>query len=322
MRHGHVGLAAEHGGQRFLRLHLGQVQPHLRRRTRQRRPRRGHEARGGGRERGQRDPPRDLVAQRGQVGFGRVQPGQQGVGVPDQDHRGRGELEPTPGPFGQPDPDLALQGGQLLGDGGRRVAERHGSRGHRPSNGLGFGASALIVLAAAVLQAIFHTAQKPLLARYTGFEVTAYAMWAGTAFILPWTGSPAAGAAAGRRPGHRRGRLPGPRAVGGRFRAVGVRHGAAGRRAGHPQPLPGPGGRDRHRAGLARPGARPGRTGRRGDRPRRRHPGQVPERPALPLQCRPGSARTGGGQTSQTRSGEEVRCPGGRRAPRGGAALR
>jgi drug/metabolite transporter (DMT)-like permease len=57
------------------------------------------------------------------------------------------------------------------------------------SHGLGFGASALIVLAAAVLQGIFHTAQKPLLARYTSFEVTAYAMWAGTVFILPWTGS-------------------------------------------------------------------------------------------------------------------------------------
>ena len=57
------------------------------------------------------------------------------------------------------------------------------------SHGLGFGVSALIVLAAAVLQGVFHTAQKPLLARYTGFEVTAYAMWAGTLFILPWTGS-------------------------------------------------------------------------------------------------------------------------------------
>jgi drug/metabolite transporter (DMT)-like permease len=57
------------------------------------------------------------------------------------------------------------------------------------SHGLGFGRSALIVLAAAVLQGIFHTAQKPLLARYTGFEVTAYAMWAGTVFVLPWTGS-------------------------------------------------------------------------------------------------------------------------------------
>jgi drug/metabolite transporter (DMT)-like permease len=57
------------------------------------------------------------------------------------------------------------------------------------SHGLGFGASALVVLAAAVLQGIFHTAQKPLLARYTSFEVTAYAMWAGTVFVLPWTGS-------------------------------------------------------------------------------------------------------------------------------------
>src|ERR1700677_871020 len=57
------------------------------------------------------------------------------------------------------------------------------------SHGLGFGASALIVLAAAVLQGIFHTAQKPLLARYPSFEVTAYAMWAGTVFVLPWAGS-------------------------------------------------------------------------------------------------------------------------------------
>jgi drug/metabolite transporter (DMT)-like permease len=69
------------------------------------------------------------------------------------------------------------------------------------SHGLGFGAAALIVLAAAVVQAIFHTAQKPLLARYTGFEVTVYAMWAGTLFILPWTSAlvhtlPHAGAAA------------------------------------------------------------------------------------------------------------------------------
>jgi terminal-alkyne amino-acid exporter len=57
------------------------------------------------------------------------------------------------------------------------------------THGLGFGASALIVLAAAVLQGIYHTASKPLLRRYTGFEVTAYAMWAGTAFILPWASS-------------------------------------------------------------------------------------------------------------------------------------
>jgi drug/metabolite transporter (DMT)-like permease len=57
------------------------------------------------------------------------------------------------------------------------------------AHGLRFGASALIVLAAAVVQGIYHTASKPLLARYTGFEVAAYAMWAGTAFVLPWAGS-------------------------------------------------------------------------------------------------------------------------------------
>ncbi len=57
------------------------------------------------------------------------------------------------------------------------------------AHGLSFGASALVVLAAAVLQGIFHAAQKPLLVRYTGFEVTAYAMWAGTVFILPWSGA-------------------------------------------------------------------------------------------------------------------------------------
>ena len=69
------------------------------------------------------------------------------------------------------------------------------------SHGLAFGAAALVVLAAAVLQGIFHTAGKPLLARYTAVEVTAYAMWAGTVFILPWAGSllralPQAGAGA------------------------------------------------------------------------------------------------------------------------------
>jgi drug/metabolite transporter (DMT)-like permease len=62
--------------------------------------------------------------------------------------------------------------------------------GERPTRRRWAGSAvALVVLAAAVLQAVFHTAQKPLLARYTGFEVTVYAMWAGTLFILPWTGS-------------------------------------------------------------------------------------------------------------------------------------
>jgi drug/metabolite transporter (DMT)-like permease len=51
--------------------------------------------------------------------------------------------------------------------------------GVRPS------ADALLVLGAAVSQALFFVLQKPLLARYSGFEVTCYAMWSGTLFAVP-----------------------------------------------------------------------------------------------------------------------------------------
>ncbi|WP_199807486.1 DMT family transporter [Streptomyces sp. NRRL F-5650] len=49
----------------------------------------------------------------------------------------------------------------------------------------GFTVSALIVLAAAVVQGVYHVATKPLLRRYTGLEVATYAMVAGTVFALP-----------------------------------------------------------------------------------------------------------------------------------------
>jgi terminal-alkyne amino-acid exporter len=51
--------------------------------------------------------------------------------------------------------------------------------------GVTLSGGALVVLAAAVCQAAFFVIQKPLLARYSAFEVTAYAMWAGTLLILP-----------------------------------------------------------------------------------------------------------------------------------------
>jgi drug/metabolite transporter (DMT)-like permease len=49
----------------------------------------------------------------------------------------------------------------------------------------GFSADALVVLAAAVVQGVYHAASKPLLARYSGLEVACYAMWTGTFFLLP-----------------------------------------------------------------------------------------------------------------------------------------
>lgn len=45
--------------------------------------------------------------------------------------------------------------------------------------------AAWAVLAAAVAQAGYHFAIKPLLRRYTGLEVACYAMWAGTVLLLP-----------------------------------------------------------------------------------------------------------------------------------------
>jgi drug/metabolite transporter (DMT)-like permease len=54
--------------------------------------------------------------------------------------------------------------------------------------GLGFDARALLVLAAAGAQATFFVAQKGLLARsrLDAFDVTAWAMWIGTALLLPF----------------------------------------------------------------------------------------------------------------------------------------
>ncbi len=53
------------------------------------------------------------------------------------------------------------------------------------SGGLRLSPDALLLLAAAGSQASFFVLQKPLLARYTGLEVTCYAMWAGALFSLP-----------------------------------------------------------------------------------------------------------------------------------------
>jgi terminal-alkyne amino-acid exporter len=56
------------------------------------------------------------------------------------------------------------------------------------SGGLGFDARALLVLGAAVAQATFFVAQKGLLerSRLEAFDVTAWAMWLGTAMLLPF----------------------------------------------------------------------------------------------------------------------------------------
>jgi len=62
--------------------------------------------------------------------------------------------------------------------------------------GLQVDGAALAVLAAAACQATFFVVQKPLLDRYRAVEVTAWAMWAGTALALPFGGGALAAVAA------------------------------------------------------------------------------------------------------------------------------
>ncbi|HEY3753240.1 MAG TPA: DMT family transporter [Pseudonocardiaceae bacterium] len=53
------------------------------------------------------------------------------------------------------------------------------------AGGAGYSTAAWAVLAAALVQGVYHLSAKPLLRRYTGVEVACYAMWAGTVFLLP-----------------------------------------------------------------------------------------------------------------------------------------
>lgn len=53
-----------------------------------------------------------------------------------------------------------------------------------PGQGLQLTASALLVLAAAVSQALYSVLQKPLLKRFSPLQFTSYAVWIGTAMLL------------------------------------------------------------------------------------------------------------------------------------------
>ena len=177
--------------------------------------------------------------------------------------------------------------------------------------GVGFDARALLVLGAAVAQATFFVAQKALLdrSRLDAFDVTAWAMWLGTAMLLPFAArSPARGGdrARGR---DRRGALPRRRRVGARVRVVGVRVGARPGVVRRLDALRDPGrrgpcrvglaGRDAGRARRRRRGRGDRRGGAHGSRRDRRSPAQpagcwwaVPVTAPTPVHAPPGGRRS------------------------------
>lgn len=55
------------------------------------------------------------------------------------------------------------------------------------NGGLEPSAGAILILAAAVAQSLYFVLQKPLLQRYSAFEVVCYGAWSGTAFLLVFT---------------------------------------------------------------------------------------------------------------------------------------
>jgi len=76
---------------------------------------------------------------------------------------------------------LAWAGGLVSLSGVTLIAlERGGSSGLQ--------SGALMILAAALAQALFFVIQKPLLSRYHPIDLTAYAIWFGSIFLLPFGG--------------------------------------------------------------------------------------------------------------------------------------
>jgi hypothetical protein len=76
-------------------------------------------------------PARQAGAGGGERGRGLLQDREDGLGVADQDDAGRGQGHAPAGALEQRHAGLALQGGELLRDGGRGVRERVGDRGDR-----------------------------------------------------------------------------------------------------------------------------------------------------------------------------------------------
>ena len=129
MDHGHVGLAELQRRQRVLGLELGEqdLGAGMAGGEGGHRPR--YERRRRGREGGQAHAAAHVAVAGGELGLGRLELGQHTLGAPDEQPRGGSQGHAPSLALEQRHADLALEGRQVLGDGGGRVAERLGRGG-------------------------------------------------------------------------------------------------------------------------------------------------------------------------------------------------
>ena len=99
------------------------------------RARERHQRRAGRRERRHPQLPASQPGDRGHLGLGRVQPGDDPLGVLQQHLAGRREPHPSRQPLEQRDPGLGLQRRDLLRDGRLGVGESVGGRRERTAVG-------------------------------------------------------------------------------------------------------------------------------------------------------------------------------------------
>ena len=124
-----VEVAERERGQRLLGLGLDELAAQAGRLARERLHRREREPDRDRLEGGDPPPPRDAARGRRQLGLRALGPLEQRLGVADEDERGVGQADAAAGPLEQRHARLALEHGELLGDGGRRELQRVGDRG-------------------------------------------------------------------------------------------------------------------------------------------------------------------------------------------------
>ena len=126
-----VDIAERERRERLLGLGLDQLAAQVGRLARERPDRGDGDAEADGLERGDPAAPRDAPGGGGELGLGEPGALEQRIRVAHQDERGVGQPHAAPGRLEQRQPRLALEHGELLGDGRGRELERVGDRGDR-----------------------------------------------------------------------------------------------------------------------------------------------------------------------------------------------